>query len=229
MATKTPREFFIDVVENAFRKSFGVPDDRIAWLREYMLRPTADHFQYALKRALDGMVVILITDLRAVFHMETDIDLEERLYLAYFRHDEPEAYFFLKVNPLVNQVLACTNSPTPLPITDEKYALIRKGESLSRTSTLEEMQALAILRLAGNRSVKFEFSAKGDLVRAIIERHHPADTDLNALKEQEPFQSLEWKIRDDAVQVVVQNFRQNIDTNFDEKTGKRLPIFVKVE
>jgi hypothetical protein len=175
------------------------------------------------------MVVILITDLRAVFQMQTDVDLEELLHHAYFRHDAPEAYFFLKVNALVNQVLAFTTSPQPTSVTDEKYALIRKGESLSRTRTLEEMQALGILRLAGNRSVKFEFSDAGDLVRALIERHHPADADLDLLRQQEPFQSLEWKIRDDAVQVVVQNFRRNLESNLDEKTGRRLPIVVKVD
>jgi hypothetical protein len=224
----TLREFFVDAVDHAFRNQFGVPGERLRWIREFMLQPDADHFQYALSKARDGMVVILLTDLRKVFLMQTDVDLEELLHHSYFRHDASEAYFFLKVNPLVNQVLAFTIAPEPLPVTDEKYGLIRKGEALSQTRTLEEMQALAILRMTGNRSVTFEFSEDGELGRALIERHHPPDSDFEALRREEPFQSLEWKIRDEALQVVVQNFRRNLDSNMDEKTGKRLPIVVRV-
>jgi hypothetical protein len=52
---------------------------------------------------------LLLTDLKSFFQIGTDIDFEEMLQLGYFRHDEPEAYYLLKINPIINRILELTS------------------------------------------------------------------------------------------------------------------------
>ncbi|HEV7571791.1 MAG TPA: hypothetical protein VGQ21_09860 [Thermoanaerobaculia bacterium] len=191
-----------------------------------MLEPNADHFLYAYSKARAGIVVLLLTNLRDVFHMETDVDFEERLHYSYFRHDAPEAYYFLKINPIVNQLLALTTTPEPLPISDAKYSLIRKAEAFSRTQSLEEMQALALLRQPGNRSVKFEFHGER-LVRAIVERPEAPTSDVTALLERDNYQTITVNIGEGEARYIQRAISTLLDTNLGDD-GVRLPIFIRV-
>jgi hypothetical protein len=226
-ALPTFRELFVRLIGRSLQEQFGLAAERLHWVSEFMLRPNADHFSYAHQKARDGMVVFLVTNLRDVFFMETDVDLEERLHYSYFRHDDPEAYYLLKVNPVVNRVLSFTTEPSPLPVTDEKYALIRKGDALSRTANLEEMHALAILRTKGNHSVTFEY-ADGDLARAIVVRHEESGDDLTGLLDSADFQDVTIKRRHGRVQHVERRVSNVLERNVDPKTSKRIPIVIKV-
>lgn len=220
------RDVFVQLIVRAFRHQFGLPIARLQWLAEFMLQPEANHFRYALDRARAGMVVLLFTNLTSVFQMETDVDLEERLHLAYFRHDGPEAYFLLKVNPIVNELLTMTTTPAPLPITDDKYALVRKGERLSRTETLEELHALALLRTHGNRSITFEFK-EDRLTQAFITREEEPGADLAKLREEEPFQEITIGTGDGSTRSVTRRISKKLLANLN-KRGQRIPIVVKV-
>lgn len=220
------RNIFVRLIVTAFKQQFGLPASRLHWLAEYMLRPGANHFRYAHEHCRAGMVVFLLTNLTSVFQMETDVGLEELLHYAYFRHDDPEAYFVLKVNPVVNELLQMTTTPAPLPITDENYALIRKGNRMSRTETLEEMQALALLRTRGNQSITFEF--KDDrLAQAFILREEEPGADLVKLQEEEPFQEITIGSGHGGRRSIRRRISRKLLPNIN-KEGKRIPIVVRV-
>jgi hypothetical protein len=222
----SPREVFVRLVARAFRRQFGIPPENLEWLMGFMLDPQTDHFSYAYGRAQAGMVVVLLTNLRSVFHMETDVDLEERLHYSYFRHDEPEAYYFLKINPIVNELLSLTTTPEPLPISDKKYALIRTAETMQRTQNLEEMQALDLLRRPGNRTVEFIFEGE-HLKQAIIKRSEATNTDVEELLARDEYQTITVNIGDREARHIQRAISTMLETNLTED-GRRLPILIRV-
>src|SRR5882757_4401697 len=113
--TYTFRSVFAILICVEIRDRFGVPLDRLGWLIDFMLQDGADHFAYAHRTIRQhGFVVFLLTDLKSFFQIGTDIDFEEMLQLGYFRHDEPEAYYLLKINPIINRILELTKHPEPL-------------------------------------------------------------------------------------------------------------------
>ena len=220
------RDAFVIEVAKAFEEKYNVPRSRLQWLIEFMRHPDANHFTYAHGRCKDGMVVFLLTDLRAVFHMETDVDLEERLHYSYFRHNADEAYYLLKINPVVNRLLARTTHPSPLPITDEKYRLIRRAEVMSQTQNLEEMQALKILRWKGSRRVRFEIS-NDRIVRAVVTRDEEPDSDLAKQMGETGFEEITIKRRHGRIEHVECDISHKVQANVDE-TGKRIPIVIQI-
>lgn len=220
------RDAFVIEVAQAFREKYNVPPSGLKWLVGFMREPDHDHFAYAYSRCKDGMVVFLLTDLRAVFHMETDVDFEERLHYSYFRHDDDEAYYLLKINPVVNRLLTRTTAPSPLSITDEKYRLIRRGEAMSQTQNLEEMQALEILRWKGSRRVSFDMS-KDRIVRAIVTRDEEPDDDFAERMGESGFEDVAIKYRHGRIEHIRRDISHPITANVDE-SGKRIPIVIRI-
>lgn len=220
------RDTFINLTIAAFKAAFGQKGDQLTRLFEFMSASDADHFSYAYDRALDGMVVLLLTNLRDVFHMETDVDLQERLKYAYFRHEDPEAYFLLKMNPLVNATLLFASPPQQTKVTARAYALIREAETMWQAQTLEEIAALRLLRMKGNRALKFEF-VEGELSRATIERDEPSSADVEDLLAEDPFQSIEVIQSDGRVRRIKRRLTRKLPSNLDGN-GKRLPLYIRL-
>lgn len=221
-----PNEVFAMLVTRAFQQQFGVAASRLQLLSEWMLQPNTNLFAFAHDRAEAGMVVLLLTNLKDVFIRGTDVDLEEYLHYGYLRHDGEEAYFLLKLNPVVNELLRMTTTPAALPVTDRKYALIRKAERLQRTQTLEEMQILALVRAEGSHKVTILFENDRP-TRAIVNRRHPADTDVNALASSDPFQQIKIEISDEETRFIEQAISKRFEANLDAD-GRRIPMVIQV-
>ena len=221
------RNIFAILICVEIRDRFAVPLDRLGWLIDFMLQDGADHFAYAHRTIRQrGFVVFLLTDLKSFFQIGTDIDFEEMLQLGYFRHDEPEAYYLLKINPIINRILELTKHPEPLRVRNDFYRKVSKVDRLWRASNLEERDLLAFVRDKKNRSVTVELN-EGVITHFDCERDEPLSSDIAELIAKDPFQTLEIKMRRGGVTLIRRKVSREVRRNTDE-SGKRTLIVDKV-
>lgn len=222
------RNIFAILICVEIRDRFGVPLDRLGWLIDFMMHDGADHFAYAHQTIRKhGFVIFLLTDLKSFFQMGTDIDLEEMLQLGYFRHDAPEAYYMLKINPIINRILELTKHPEPLKVRDDFYQKVSKVDRLWRASNLEERDLLAFVRDKKNRSVKVQLNDAGEITHFECEREEPASSDIAELIAKDPFQTVEVKMRRGGVTVIRRKVSREVRRNIDEN-GKRTLVVDRV-
>src|SRR5207249_4013045 len=81
------------------RKRYGMPLEKLVWLKSFMLQEGADHFQAAVRMMQHGLAVFIFTDLEESFDMDADIAIADMLELGYCRYDHPHAYIFEAINP----------------------------------------------------------------------------------------------------------------------------------
>ena len=105
------RDPFVLMICSDIRKRFGVPLEKLARLKAFMLQKDVDHFNAALRMMKYGLAVFILTDLEEIFVMDADFAIAELLELGYCRYDARQAYVFLCVNPLVNRMLAALKEP----------------------------------------------------------------------------------------------------------------------
>ena len=164
----SPRDIFALMVCSEIRRQFGVPVESLKWVRAFMLQEGADHLQAAAEIMSRGMAVVLLTDLKQTFVMDSDLEIEDLLHLGYFRHEGPQGYLLIKLNPLVNRLLECLKEPVTLSIDDEMYGLIRniRGEMSIRSQ--DELEVLRLLRSGDYRKVVVHLD-DGKILRADTE------------------------------------------------------------
>lgn len=137
----TPREAFQIAVCAEIRERFGVPIEKLKFVRDFMLQEGADHLAAARRLIHEReLPVFLLTDLENVFIMDTDIEFSDLLYLGYFSNDDRESFVFLKVNPIVNRILALTTTPEPLLVSND----IRREIILTREKIVAEKHGLVV-------------------------------------------------------------------------------------
>jgi hypothetical protein len=138
-----PREVFTLMVISELRKQFGVPLESLRWIRSFMLQEGADHFRAAAELIqVLGVPVLIMTDLKRTLVLDTVLEFIDLMQLNYFGGDEPGGYIFLKVNPLVNRLLACTKPPMKL----ESHGLGYKIRAEGKPKNMEEFKVLQLLR-----------------------------------------------------------------------------------
>ncbi|MCY3819290.1 MAG: MerR family transcriptional regulator [Gammaproteobacteria bacterium] len=164
----SPRDIFALMVCSEIRRQFGVPVESLKWVRACMLQEGADHLRAAAEIMSHGMAVVLLTDLKETFVMDSDMEIEDLLHLGYFRHEGPQSYLLIKLNPLVNRFLGCLKEPVMLSIDDEMYGLIRniRGEMSIRNQ--EELEVFRLLRSGDYRKVVVHLD-DGKILRADTE------------------------------------------------------------
>jgi hypothetical protein len=121
-------ELFILLVCNELRRKFGVPVDSLRWLQNFMRRDGANHFAAAAEIMDRGMVVLLLTDLKTTFRMDSDDEIADFLRLGSLRNENPEAFLLLKLNPLVNSLLRHVDEPVELKIKHDTYKVFRRKQ-----------------------------------------------------------------------------------------------------
>jgi hypothetical protein len=162
------REIFALMVCGEIRRQFSVPVESLRWVRAFMLQEGADHLSAAIRIMCRGMAVVLMTDLRETFVMDSDLEIEDLLHLGYFRHEDPQGYLIVKLNPLVNRVLACRKEPVNLSIHDEVYRAVRNARGELSIRSQEEFEVLRLLRNGQYRKVVVHLS-DGKILRADTE------------------------------------------------------------
>jgi hypothetical protein len=105
-----------------------VPVDSLRWLQNFMRRDGANHFAAAAEIMDRGMVVLLLTDLKTTFRMDSDDEIADFLRLGSLRNENPEAFLLLKLNPLVNSLLRHVDEPVELKIKHDTYKVFRRKQ-----------------------------------------------------------------------------------------------------
>jgi hypothetical protein len=221
------REVFVIMIAQAFRDEFGVPLERLSWMRDFMLQEPANHFKYVYETATKrGMTVFLLTDLKETFVIGTDIDIAEQFELGYFRHAEDDAaVFILKLNPILNRLLERMKQPA-LPLGQNGYDVFHKGKRMYTAQTLEEISLLSIARMKGIDS--FTVRMKNDEPdRAVIEIEEEPSADVLAVLNDSPFQKVTITNKDGRTRTLKREISVDLPKNVDD-SGRRIPLVIKV-
>ena len=191
------RDIFALMVCGEIRRQFGVPVESLRWVRSFMLQEGADHLRAAIEIMCRGMVVVLMTDLKETFVMDSDLEIEDLLHLGYFRYERPQGYVLLKLNPLVNRLLACRKEPVSLSIHDEVYRVIRNARGELSIRSPEEFEVLQLLRSGDYQKVIVHLS-DGKILRADTEAGVSAAEQIRLLKvlEGDRFQTVSVTLHD---------------------------------
>lgn len=174
----TPREVFAIAVCSEIRKRFGVPVTKLGFVREFMLQEGADHFSAAVRlMAMLGVGVYLLTDLEETFILDSELEFIGELELGAFGGNDPEGYVFLKVNPIVNRLLACLKKPIHLECHGKGYEILREVRDIGKTRSREESRLLELLRT--NRFDKAEITFRDGTAKTFrgTSRHNTTDLD----------------------------------------------------
>ena len=183
------RELFVLMVCSEVRKRFCVPLERLAWLKSFMLQQRADHFQAALRMMQHGLAVFIFTDLEQSFDMEADFAVADMLELGYCRYDDPQAYIFLCVNPIVNKILTALKKPGRLEISDKVYKARRAAEAKFRAQDDAEVAVLDTMR--DHKVKRFSVTLRGGHeILLEVEQELPDGADLNTAVSSDDFQTV---------------------------------------
>jgi len=164
----SPRDIFALMVCGEIRRQFGVPVESLKRVRVFMLQDGADHLQAAIEIMGQGMAVVLMTDLKETFVMDSDLEIEDLLHLGYFRHEGRQGYLLIKLNPLVNRLLGCLKEPVTLSIHDAIYRVVRNARGELGIRSQEEFEVLRLLRSGEYRKVIVHLN-DGKILRADTE------------------------------------------------------------
>jgi small nuclear ribonucleoprotein (snRNP)-like protein len=136
-----------------------------------MRKDGANHFVAAAEIMNRGMVVLLLTDLKTTFIMNSDLEIADFLQLGGVRNENAEAFVLLKLNPLVNSLLRHVDEPVELKIQHQTYSVFRKIQGGLSIKSPEEMHVLQLLRDRNCSRVSVE-TESGEIVRLEAESNH---------------------------------------------------------
>jgi hypothetical protein len=148
------QEMFAIVVCKEIRDRFGTPLGSLRFVRNFMLQNGANHLQTAVDIMRYGFAVFILTDLREIFVMDSDLEFEDLFHLGYLRAAEDQGYVFIQVNNLVNRLLACLETPAALHIHDKNYEAVRQGRAERIMRNERELAIIRAIRLGDYEQVK---------------------------------------------------------------------------
>lgn len=172
----SPREVFVLMVCAEIRRRFGTPIERIKFVSDFMLQPGTDHFSAAI-RLMDmlGVGVWLMTDFEDTFVMDSELEFRDMAAYGFFGGEDHAGYVVLKLNPLVNRLLACLNDPVQLPSHGLGYQILREIERRFGENSPAERQVLDAIR-SGDFS-KIEVVTREGKITTIRTIGHPSPTE----------------------------------------------------
>jgi len=176
----SPRELFALMVCSEIRRQFGVPVESLKWVQTFMLQEGPDHLQAAIEimGRERGMAAVLMTDLKGTFVMDSDLEIKDLLHPGYFRHEGPQGYLLIKLNPLINRLVGILKDPFTLILLfegmwmyDQLQELIRDIRRASRANGIRSLEELEVLRLlrSGNYHKVVVHLDDGKILRADTE------------------------------------------------------------
>jgi hypothetical protein len=130
------------------RRQFGVPVERLRFVREFMLQENANHLKAAiwLMQVL-GLGVWLVTDFEETFMMDSELEFMDMIEHGWLGGGETRAYAWLKVDPLVNKLLGALKDPINIVMDRSKgAAIMRLRDQLASGRSPEEVEVLRLIR-----------------------------------------------------------------------------------
>ena len=188
----TLREVFVMMVCAEIRRRFGVPVDRLRFVREFMLQDRADHLRAAAElMAILGVNVWLVTDLEETFIMNSELEFRDLVNHEFLGGDHPRAWILLKVNPIVNKLLGALKDPIHLASHGRGHEILRELRQSLGVRTPEEYDILQMIRSGDFDRIDVEMK-NGEIrtIRTTKQVTDPESEDLTRLVLQHEYQTL---------------------------------------
>lgn len=191
----TPREVFVILVLSKLRKQFGVPVDRLGFVREFMLSEGANHFSAAVDlMSLLGVEVWLMTDFEDTFVMDSELEFADMWQHGYFGGPLDFAAF-LKVSPIVNLMLSRLDPPMHLPSHGRGHEIMNEVRKRFGASSPAEFEVLQAIRSGDYDSVEVVLR-DGSIDRIKATATPSTESDLIQLIESHDYQTISITKRD---------------------------------
>ena len=221
----TPRELFVLMVCKEIRDKFGVPLEKLSFIKSFMLKKEANHFQYAIEFMCNvGMTIYLLTDLKETFIMDTDAEIEDLFRMGMFRGSDEQGYLLIKINPLINKLLSF-KGVGPIDTSDEVYDLMRKTKQQATANNRQEQKVLKLIREKKYKQVTIHLK-DGEIIRASTEeelsekKRDKPDKELLAIIKDQEYQSISLKVHDGKIV----RLKRTTPIKLDTGTEKSWPI-----
>jgi DNA-binding transcriptional MerR regulator len=191
-------DVFILMTCAELKRQFGVSVDRVKYVQECMLQEGANHLEAAIRlMSTLGVGVWLLTDLEKTFIMDSELEFADLWQHGYFGGEGPKSYAMLKMNPIVNQLLACRSEPVFrfLPNHGRGYELMSEVRSTFGVRSPEELEVLQLIRSGEYESVEI-IAPDGRIETILANAKINPTADLYEILRKHPFQSLTVKQKD---------------------------------
>lgn len=131
------------------RQRYGIPVEKTRYVHNFMMAKNADHLAAAIRLMEYGLSIYLLTDFAETFVMDSDLEFADLMELGYFRPDQSQAYVLIRVNDIVNRLLAALKEPVKIEPDDDLYRF--KGE-LDLTRHVHTQAELDLLQAVRSRN-----------------------------------------------------------------------------
>ncbi len=197
----TPRELFVLMVCKEIRDKFGVPLEKLSFIKSVMLVSDANIAQDAVDLMNNfGMTIYLLTDLKETFIMDTDAEIEDLFRMGMFRGSDEQGYLLIKINPLINKLLSF-KGVGPIDTSDKVYDFMHKLEQQTTANNRQEQKVLKLIREKKYKQVTIHLK-DGEIIRASTEeelsekKRDKPDKELLAIIKDQEYQSISLKVHD---------------------------------
>ena len=221
----TPREVFVLMVCKEIRDKFGVPLEKLSFIKSVMLVSDANIAQDAVDLMNNfGMTIYLLTDLKETFIMDTDAEIEDLFRMGMFRGSDEQGYLLIKINPLINKLLSF-KGVGPIDTSDEVYDLMRKTKQQATANNRQEQKVLKLIREKKYKQVTIHLK-DGEIIRASTEeelsekKRDKPDKELLAIIKDQEYQSISLKVHDGKIV----RLKRTTPIKLDTGTEKSWPI-----
>ena len=221
----TPRELFVLMVCKEIRDKFGVPLEKLSFIKSVMLVSDANIAQDAVDLMNNfGMTIYLLTDLKETFIMDTDAEIEDLFRMGMFRGSDEQGYLLIKINPLINKLLSFKGIG-PIDTSDKVYDFMHKLEQQTTANNRQEQKVLKLIREKKYKQVTIHLK-DGEIIRASTEeelsekKRDKPDKELLAIIKDQEYQSISLKVHDGKIV----RLKRTTPIKLDTGTEKSWPI-----
>jgi len=141
----TAKEIFALMVCGEIRQRYGIPVEKIRFVREFMMAEKADHLAAAVRLMEKGLSLYLLTDFAETFIIDSDLEFADLMRNGYFRADHPESFIFMRLNDIVNKLGSALKQPE-LKRHDRVYRVQNEIDAMISVRDQPEVDVLQAIR-----------------------------------------------------------------------------------
>lgn len=208
----TPREVFLLMVMGAFRRQYGIPVEKLKYIKECMLQEGADHLRYSVEKiSMLGTSIWLITDFKETFLLDTELEISDMYSLGFFHSEEPHGYFLMNLTPLVQKLMKVLRPEIELELSTagfELRAAVSKG-----TTIRNELEAKLLKHVRAEDITKIEIGMNNGEIKTLkVSQDRDVNSDINELLSESDFQNISITRRDGEQVKIEQTFTEKKKT-----------------
>lgn len=216
--TYNPREIFILQIMASLRKRYGVPVEKLKFIKDCMTAEGADHLQYAVeKMSMLGVSIWLITDFDRTFLLDTELEISDMFGNAWFHSDQEDGYFLINLTPMIQRL--CTSLDTSISLNLHMRGFQLRGLA-NEAITAKSVSEVEVLKRVRNKDVtRVELTMKDGSVKTTkITRKRDLNSVLEEVIKENDFQNIQFFVRDGKTVEVIQSltYKESEKVNLTE-------------